>query len=302
MHNRMLEIRLFHQYMTSTCQTLSQDGLSAYHMSITIPRMATSYPYLLDCILALSALHLATIEEDNRLLWLDAAVRYQSSACSGMSKILPDISPQHYEPAFVCSVLIFLFATGFPGMSPNSNRPSDPLSEVLEGRSLIAGSAMLFTRFYEIGVHAELNGWLCPPDTEENLAHKEENRSIMRSLENVRIIIEANQSPQKELYKDMWQLLHHAVQPWPKLGPQGGVFAWPFFVPEECISLLQGGDWVARIIFLHYSVSMRLMCHRWYVRDRGRRMVLATLEPLKEIPPEWTETISWMKEALGIDT
>ena len=42
---------------------------------------------------------------------------------------------------------------------------------------------------------------------------------------------------------------------------------------------------------------MRLLCHRWYVRDWGRRLVLATLEPLDEIPQEWEEIISWIRQA-----
>ncbi|KAJ5213329.1 hypothetical protein N7449_000498 [Penicillium cf. viridicatum] len=75
---RLLETRLFHQYMTSTYHTLSQGGLSAHHLSMTIPRMAASCPYLLDSIHAFSALHLASIETDNRALWLNHAVQYQS--------------------------------------------------------------------------------------------------------------------------------------------------------------------------------------------------------------------------------
>lgn len=140
--------------------------------------MATSFPYLLDSILALSALHLATVEAVNRLTWLDAAVRYQSQACSGMGKVLPDVTPVHYESAFVSSVLIFLFATGFPGISPESNKNSNPISEVLEGRRLIMGTAMLFERFNEMGVDAKLSGWLCVPETEESLEKNEQNRYL----------------------------------------------------------------------------------------------------------------------------
>jgi gamma-glutamyltranspeptidase/glutathione hydrolase len=140
--------------------------------------MATSFPYLLDSIFALSALHLATVEEDSRITWLDAAVRYQSQACSGMAKVLPGITPEHYEPAFVFSVLIFLFATGFPGISTEKDQNNDPISEVLEGRQLIAGAAMLFERFNELGVDAKLSGWLCRPDTEESLENNEQNRYL----------------------------------------------------------------------------------------------------------------------------
>jgi gamma-glutamyltranspeptidase/glutathione hydrolase len=165
---RMLEARLFHQYMTSTYHTLSQDGLSANHLSINIPRMATSFVYLLDGIHALSALHLASIETENRASWLDAAFRYQSQACSGLGKVLPDITAPDYEPAFVTSVFIMLFAMGHRAISIDS-QPPDPLSVVREVRTLITGPAMLFDRIVQGGFHAKLEAWMHVPDTKESL-------------------------------------------------------------------------------------------------------------------------------------
>jgi hypothetical protein len=165
---RMLETRLFHQYMTSTYHTLSQDGLSANHLSMNIPLMATSCSYLLDGIYALSALHLASIETENRVSWLDAALRYQSQACSGLGKVLPGITAPDYEPAFVTSIFIMLFAMGYRVISIDS-QPPDPLSAVREVRTLISGPAMLFDRIVEGGFHAKLDGWMHVPDTKESL-------------------------------------------------------------------------------------------------------------------------------------
>lgn len=69
---------------------------------------------------------------------------------------------------------------------------------------------------------------------------------------------------------------------------------------EEFLQLMQDGDWIARILFLHYAVGMRLMSKRWYVQDWGRRLVLATLESLDEIPPMWEDTLRWMKQGVDI--
>lgn len=157
-----------HQYLTSTYLTLTRDGMSAHHLAMVIPRMATSFPYLLDSILALTALHLATVEPQNHLTWLDAAVRYQSQSCSGMGKILPAITPEHYEPAFMSSIFIMLFATGFSGLS-RANRPVDPIAAVLEVRTLIAGCAMLFKRFSEVGAQVDLERWFGMSELQECL-------------------------------------------------------------------------------------------------------------------------------------
>lgn len=157
-----------HQYLTSTYHTLAQDGLSAHHLAMSIPKMATSFPYLMDTLLALSALHLASMEADNRLAWLDTAIRYQSQACSGLGKILPEITLQHYEPAFVSSVFIIIFATGFHSIS-TENKPGDPFAPVIEVRTLLNGASMLFNRFNEVGADGSLGGWLCVPGTTEML-------------------------------------------------------------------------------------------------------------------------------------
>jgi hypothetical protein len=128
------------------------------------------------------------------------------------------------------------------------------------------------------------------------------NSEIINSLAQLHSIIETDQSPNQPIYKTTWQFLHQTIKPWPKIGPYGGVIAWPLYISDDFISLVQSGDWFARILFLHHSVAMRLMCNRWYVHDWGRRAVLAMLEPLDEIPPRWTEMISWIKQAVEIDS
>lgn len=185
-----METRLFHQYLTSTHHTLSQDGLSAYHLSMSIPRMASSFPYLLDSLLALSALHLASVEEENRASWLDAALNYQGQACSGLGKVISGLSPPDYEPAFVASIFILLLAMGLKAISLDSH-PPDPVSVVLEVRNLISGPAMIFNRIHEAGGSSQLEGWLCVPDTQESLearkdcqydilAHSSKKRSLFQ--------------------------------------------------------------------------------------------------------------------------
>ncbi|KAJ5986965.1 hypothetical protein N7451_011330 [Penicillium sp. IBT 35674x] len=277
--------------------------------------MATSYPYLMDSILALSALHLAAIETDNRQMWLEAAMRYQGQTCAGLGKALPEITDQQYEPAFVASVFIILYAQGFPVISSDTHS-ADAFSRVMEVRTLISGSAMFFTKLTELGIEGQLDGWLCPPDAEETLEPpvqssdvKYEDREqlfdlhkkILQSLDKLRSIIDTDISRNQALYAATLQILQHAIEPWPKIGAHGGVIAWPLFIPEEFITLVQDGDWSARILFLHYATAMRLLCNRWYVRDWGRRLVLATVQPLEKIPPMWQDTISWMMQGIEGD-
>lgn len=126
-------------------------------------------------------------------------------------------------------------------------------------------------------------------------------RNIVTSLNQLLSTIDTKEDSKKDTYRGTWQLLYQAIEPWPKIGAQGGVIAWPLFLSDEFCSLLQNGEWMARILLLHYGLAMGLMCNRWYVRDWGRRLIMATLEPLDEIPREWNDTIAWIGKAAQSD-
>lgn len=117
----------------------------------------------------------------------------------------------------------------------------------------------------------------------------------MMSLDRLHSAMGIQTGSNQPIYQATWQQLRQAIEPWPKIGSHGGPIAWPLFLDDKFSSLLQNGDWIARVLFLHYGIAMRLLCHRWYVRDWGRRLVMATLEQLDKIPLEWEDIISWIR-------
>ncbi|GMF90134.1 unnamed protein product [Aspergillus oryzae] len=104
----------------------------------------------------------------------------------------------------------------------------------------------------------------------------------------------------REVNQDIWEFLNEAVKR-PLGGREGGVIALPVRISDAYVDLLKEGDWMARILFLHYGVGMHLLSDRWFVRDWGRRLVSTVLQPLKEIPPEWKETVAWTRQAVDLD-
>lgn len=126
------------------------------------------------------------------------------------------------------------------------------------------------------------------------------NRKIISSLNRLQAVIETVDSEHKALYQETWQRLYDVVALWPRIGLDGGVIAWPYCLTDTFLALLQEGDWISRILYLHYGVALRLLGNRWYVRDLGRRLVSAMLESIEEIPSAWSETITWIKSGVGV--
>ncbi|OOF93841.1 hypothetical protein ASPCADRAFT_150346 [Aspergillus carbonarius ITEM 5010] len=303
---RMLEMRLFHHYVTETYITLCQGRLDANHFQVVIPRIAVAHPFLLDSLLALSALHLAYLETHDNHSWLEVALKYQNRACSAFSRVLAEMSPENCGPAFICSIFIMLCATAYPCVSQD-RQTFEPLSHVLEIRQLIAGCAFLFEQLNGMEYRGDLQGWLKYKDDEVdqdgNPYSVQESQlklrsAIMESMQRVQVKYTSLGGPHQATYQGTWGILHEAIKRWPFGGPNGGVIAWPINISEDYIALLQSGDWVARVLFLHYGVGLHLLSDKWFVRDWGRRLIETVLQAQEDVPSIWAETITWTREAV----
>ena len=145
-HLRCLEMRLFHHYMVETYRSMPEGRLTHYHYQVVIPKFAANHAFLLDAMLALSAMHLAFSETNETRYWLELGLKYQTSACTSLSRLLTvDVTPDHFGPAFLSSVFIMLTATAYPSVS-RDNIAFNALSQVLEMRRLLTGCSLLMER------------------------------------------------------------------------------------------------------------------------------------------------------------
>ncbi|PLB36606.1 uncharacterized protein BDW47DRAFT_118537 [Aspergillus candidus] len=261
---RMLEMRLFHHYLTDTYTTLLQANLGPDHFQMVVPRLAMGAPFLLDSLLALAALHLATREPDDKGTWLEAALKYQNRACSAFSRVLAELTPEESGPAFICSIFIMLCATAYPCISQDSHLHAfDPLTQVLEVRRLMAGCALLFGQLNDVEHVGELRGWLVyknegaggpghiPIPMDPNLVRLKE--ALHKSLEKLQLAIDKLDESQRAGYRRACALLQEATARWPMGYPNGGFIAWPVNIDEAFLSCLKDGHWMARVVFLHYG-------------------------------------------------
>ncbi|OJI87548.1 hypothetical protein ASPTUDRAFT_137176, partial [Aspergillus tubingensis CBS 134.48] len=306
--DRMLEMKLFHHYVTETYITLCQGRLDAHHFQVVVPRIAVSHAFLLDSLLGLSALHLAYLNTHDNRSWLEIALKYQNRACSAFTRVLTEMTPENCAPAFLCSIFIMLCATAYPCVTQDKHT-FEPLSHVLEIRQLIAGCAFLFEQLSGMEYRGDLQGWLKYKDDEVdqdgNPYHQvmlTNTSAIMESLQRVQDKFTSLGGPNQTTYQNTWDILHEAIKRWPFGGPNGGIIAWPINISEDYIALLKSGDWVGRVLFLHYGVGLHLLSDKWFVRDWGRRLIETVLQLEEDIPPIWTETITWTKEAESADS
>ena len=140
---RLLEIRLMHQFTTAT---VSKDFLSLHDHNIfemwmtTAPNLAFEFPFLLNTILSIAALHLAKIQPERQDM-ANIHRNYFNAAISQHRRAVRDMSTQNVEAVCISTVLIAL-----PAFTLLQNTEVGTYSPPLQLFYLLAGNIPLFRK------------------------------------------------------------------------------------------------------------------------------------------------------------
>ena len=122
---RALELKLMHHYTALTARTLSDSPSQQNAWAVDIPPMAYDCPHLMDALLAVSALHLRTLNPDDKVL-LHASHSYMASALTSYSSKLKDvINEQNAEALFATAALIAFQAAASRRFEPDRSEAED---------------------------------------------------------------------------------------------------------------------------------------------------------------------------------
>ncbi|KAJ5389245.1 uncharacterized protein N7496_000313 [Penicillium cataractarum] len=302
--SRLYEMKLFYHYLLTTSHTLTTDPQLQFFWLSWVPKVATSHEYVMDFVLALAALHLAssTLGTDESQTWLRSALQYHTRALAGFRESLKLISSEGSRASFVCSICNMVFVMGYQTVS-HKETSRDPLDDFLETRAMLK-----MTRF--LGNQSDRPQANPFSDTElQNghiAVHQEEsydvkftnlhNRSILERLAVFgRGIVHGN--PEKEMVlKNTFQILKESIEAWQM---RIGSLNFSLEVSDAFVDLLKQGDWMARIILLFHGLGMHLHSERWPIKDSGKRLVLAVLPRKNDVSSQWEDLITWMELAVN---
>ena len=107
----LTNIRLMHHFATSTCQTLATKRDLKVLWRVKIPGLAFEHHYLLQMILAVSALHMFR-EPHSGPSHMAYALELYEASLKNSSMVLSQISPSNCDALYAFSVLALVFEFG----------------------------------------------------------------------------------------------------------------------------------------------------------------------------------------------
>ncbi|CZT18826.1 uncharacterized protein RCC_04670 [Ramularia collo-cygni] len=271
-----------------------------------VPEEALRHEFLMDGLLALSALHLASENPKSRWEYTQMAMHYQTSALCGYQDALQNITSDNHNGIFAYSVILNNLSLAFPNVCADPASASHAesiitLIELVQGTGRISATNVVSLRsgkFAAFFVSFPYHDHPLAPDPD-----------VAHALSQLRSHVECIRDPADDSRHRAYITGIDALET--SFGHIAGaqhlahVLVWTTMVSKDLVRLFQGGDVMARLVFVHYGVLLLEARGRWWARETGRCLIGELVRDICGEKPEWRGWTEWAvgrAEGVGRDS
>ncbi|KAF2178719.1 hypothetical protein K469DRAFT_754334 [Zopfia rhizophila CBS 207.26] len=271
---RLQELQLMLHYMTATYESMARGPEDMEVWRTAIPTEAVKHEFLMDGLLALSALHFAFQNPDLRWTYTEVAVQYQNSDLQSVR--VPSVSWDKPLSTHTES-LVSIF-------------------ELLHGVGIIirtSEESIKNGKFGALFQHSNLDTMEVASDngvTSAMLKLRERAGNIAKYVEPDRYQVYISGIESLEITFGC-AAIHQNL---------GAVVAWPVMVSEKLLAFFKQSDPMAQLIFIHYGVLLLHVHNRWWGRNFGVRLIESLVESICAVDSEWAYWTEWARRTAAL--
>jgi Fungal specific transcription factor domain len=295
------DYELLHHYVNSAHITIA--GTKAPKLWQTfIPQMAMEYPFLMGGILAVSALHLASLQLPRRQELTLRASAHESKSLPLFRSMISKTNTQNAHALFAFSGLVIPCTLSTSSNSENfghGNLTSLPPNWF----HLIRGTCMmLFSNWQTLEA-----GPFSPvmQQTKYSMEYISNPNDVhlagLLPLFSTVVPVSPNEKRNLQLcllaLTELRRVSALPYSPCKTVDTRGALYIWPGTIPQGYVELLQEQHPVALIIFAHYCVFLNNVEECWYLKGHGTEMLLRIENALDTI---WTPWLAWPLQQAGL--
>ncbi|CRK20735.1 Sterol uptake control protein 2 like [Verticillium longisporum] len=306
------ELELMHHYSVNTADTLAiRDDVRHIWRHVN-PEEGYRHPFIMDGMLAISALHKSLLVPSMRQDYLTLAAHYQSSGLKGYTLQLPNVNIKNWIPVFCFAALTVIYVSLLPVRCENHVLP-EPMPSMLELFAVTRGMQsflepylenLVTTRFAPLfhGTQANFNNEMAGSRRLVYASYTALDQACIpgdtfAALLRLRAVLaEHVPADAREDYLEAVVALERTAGLIADAGMHvdpGMVFIWAYEVSGRVLADVRGHAPAALLLLAHYCVFLRILESRiWYFRGWVKPVLqsidgLITGEPDFEVGMEW---------------
>ncbi|KAK2745701.1 hypothetical protein FQN57_003598 [Myotisia sp. PD_48] len=304
---RIREFELLHKYSTETYKSISSVPVNEYVWQVLIPRKAFSCDFLMNGLLALASLHIASGLEHPAAAapYIDNALEYHTPASSLFRTALNNITPLNCEAVFAFSIITIVFKLSLSQLISDGKEYGSALENCIAIFELLRGvkgiievsKSWLEVGWFSSGVNFKQDVPLIN-DRDTELAFQK-----LRAF-NDEMLAATDMNPEQEQQLNYNNVLLSRLEQFfsrfKETGDLSSVIAWLAFLEKQTISDLGQGERFALLAFMHWGVLLHQLDDRvWWAKGAGRAVVMELLSMLQP-GDELADLTEWPRQQIGI--
>ncbi|CZR51385.1 related to regulatory protein involved in control of sterol uptake [Phialocephala subalpina] len=292
---RLRELELMHHWCTKTCHGFTS-RLSDLFQGYVVEE-AVKHDFLMESILALTCLHIASKQEDriSAANYASEGLRYQNNAVRPFHTALHDVTPSNCHAVFACSVVTMACTIVSP-LLPTSNHEKAtstmesflPLFDFVKGISSVVDISREWLEVGPLGAMFHIKALGAP----EGVA------TIRPPFQRLRALV-MNNTVTGEISPIVHKIYLHTIDQLEVATIKNNAVTWLGFVGKEFIEQLRMRKPLALIIFMYWGVLLDRMEELWWAKYLGKRLVEELSEDLIGRGKEWEEATRWVIILVG---
>ncbi|KAJ5087081.1 hypothetical protein NUU61_008388 [Penicillium alfredii] len=296
------DVELMHKFATETYDSLFSSYSGQQTWQIFVPRMALQHDYLMNGILALGALHIATsLEPPASLAYIDTALHHHNLTFAPFRAAINNISPLNSEAVLAQSIVTTVIGIALPrltstrGESPSITENIVVVFELLQGVKNIyqLGRSWIKLDFFS----RQMDFWKTDGADLDDETRAALDRLVTLNDETLATI----DTDQHRINKDVLASLRHCYARFINSPDPANVLAWLAAVDKEFVDNVARRQPLALLILMHWGVLLgELDGHWWWARNSGRALISELLQALQPGDLRWSNALSWPQRKMGL--
>jgi hypothetical protein len=298
----MLYLELLHNYTTSTIFTLNSDETIRAIWRIQVPKIAFSNDFVMNAMLALSALHMAHFSTEKKDYYIDQAARLHQSGLRTAAALVPSVTVDNAPALWIFTAITSIVSLASP------RKPEDILlignGTIAEWLKLLRSIQSMIQMYYEILCDGSLGAMFRAGRQRTSLrdAHKNDKTIEAKQLAKLLVLVEQATVNQVHLavytqaIDELRGSFNVAYAPGFRTYESADVFIWVFRLDDKYLQLLVDQTQEALAIFAYFCVILKRFEGTWYVNGWSNHLLQKIYSLLDEEHRLW---IRWPIEETG---
>lgn len=255
-----------------------------------------AYPFVLDAVLAVAALHKAFLEPEHSRKYMSACLYYQNQCLCVYQEQLGDINEDNCHAMFAVSALVHVLNTAISRGGPNLP-PTPPIDTLLSQIRLGRGIRAVLESSYHTVKSAHYGNLLNTPG-ESTPSDAVNTPEVAYAIEELKRCIAEAEIPEpttRDVYITSVESLDDVFKIVETGKDLGAITMWAVLLSQKVAELLEERDPLMMLICIHYGVLCLHIHERWWAHNFGCRLIWDLSEKLHALNASWLPLTSWAR-------